>query len=116
MKQAPMTPTPDKPAGEACPQCGAPLFGRCRLPADSGCGGNTPRTPPPSALDDEVVAILERFAQAHGTVASVDTEDPRWPDYSTLDCDDNMGFAESLTVGDLRRVRALLTRLKNSSK
>jgi hypothetical protein len=67
----------------------------------------------PAVRDDsgEVARLreaLEPFARAHGTVAALDAFDPRWPDHWTLDGEDVCGFAESVTVGDLRRARAAL--------
>jgi hypothetical protein len=60
---------------------------------------------------DEVERLreaLKPFALAHGTVSRLDGSDPRWPDHATLDCDDVIGFAEGVTVGDLRRARLVL--------
>jgi hypothetical protein len=56
----------------------------------------------------DLEGALEPFARAHGTVARLDASDHRWPDHATLDCDDAIGFAEFVKVGDLRCARALL--------
>lgn len=57
-------------------------------------------------------AALRPFAVAHGGVASRDREDPRWPDRTTLACDDAVGFAEAVTVGDLRRAAKCMGAMK----
>lgn len=68
------------------------------------------------ALVAELVEALEPFAKAHGTVAALDHSDPRWPDESTIDWCDNVGFAEHVTIGDLRRARALLAKVRGGER
>ena len=128
-----MTPTPDKPAGEAlkaCPFCGGKVNsdcfernreGLCTEPAVccNACGYimtfdfatakphtdviakfNT-RTPPPSALDDEVAAVLEDLvADASKVYRISERRNVTW---------------NSLAVS-IALAKALLTRLKASGR
>ena len=57
-----------------------------------------------SHADAGLLAALEPFAKALGKAA----DDPRWADDDTIEYD---GFAEFITVGDLRRARAAIAAL-----
>ena len=91
----PATPTPDKPAGEAlmCRIGSCQRHGQCRY---SPCRY---RTPPPSALEDDVVAVLTRLE----------------PHLDAIVCyASTMGEHEPNRIA--HDIRALLTRIKDSSK
>lgn len=57
--------------------------------------------------DAGLLAALEPFAKALGKAA----DDPRWADDDTIEYD---GFAEFITVGDLRRARAAIAASERS--
>ncbi len=60
-----------------------------------------------SHADAGLLAALEPFAKALGKAA----DDPRWADDDTIEYD---GFAEFITVGDLRRARAAIAAAKGA--